>query len=254
MQYSRIYKSASHAALVVGFCLTTGAFAQSLPEGPGKAQVERVCSACHGLEIITKTRLDKPGWEGLVDDMVSRGAQGTRDDLQKVVTYLSTNFGKPHATQPVAPATQGPATASDAPPASSEDVLRGRSLVVGNRCLTCHRIADQGSRVGPDLTAIGANRSAEDLQNSLTKPDAEVLPENRYARVVTRDGGTVTGRLLNQDGFSVQIIDSGEQLRSFLRTDLREYKIIEKGLMPSYAGDLSASEIADVVKYLSSLK
>jgi putative heme-binding domain-containing protein len=123
-----------------------------------------------------------------------------------------------------------------------------------NGCSGCHQIGQTGSRVGPDLTSIGENRSYEQLQQAIVAPDQEVLPENRYARVVLKDGTTVTGRLLNQDGFSVQMMDSKEQLRSFLRSDLREYTILTKGLMPSYSGKLSTSDVADLTKYLASLK
>ncbi len=81
-----------------------------------------------------------------------------------------------------------------------------------------------------------------------------MLPENRGIRVVTKTGTTVTGRLLNQDAFSVQLIDDKEQLRSFERSALREAAILTKGLMPSYQGKLTEPQVNDVVNYLASLK
>ena len=84
----------------------------------------------------------------------------------------------------------------------------GAAIVAGKgKCLTCHRIQDNGSRLGPDLTDIGAIRTLEQIQTSLVDPDAEILPENRFYRVVTRDGATITGRLLNLDTFQVLMRD-----------------------------------------------
>jgi len=71
---------------------------------------------------------------------------------------------------------------------------------------------------------------------------------------VTQDGKTVTGRLLNQDAFSVQLFDAQERLLSFSKSDLKEYAFVVKSAMPSYQGKLSPKELADLVSYLVSLK
>jgi quinoprotein glucose dehydrogenase len=111
-----------------------------------------------------------------------------------------------------------------------------------------------GSYIGPFLDNVGAHRSPEQLHASLATPKKEVLPEDRTVRLVTNDGKTVTGRLLNQDGFSVQFIDSSGQLRSIARSGLREYTIVTANPMPSYADKLSAQDLTDLVRYLSSMK
>ena len=85
-------------------------------------------------------------------------------------------------------------------------------------------------------------------------PDEEVVPENRVVRVVTKEGATVTGRLLNQDAISVQLITPKEELKTYLRANLREFAIVDKGLMPSVQGKLTDQQVADIVSYLSSLK
>lgn len=137
---------------------------------------------------------------------------------------------------------------------ATPDPARGRALLDANGCLDCHRIGDRGSRVGPDLSDIGARRTPERLEQALVDPDAEVLPEARSIRVVTKDGATVTGRLLNQDAVSVQLITDKELLKSYLRDTVRSATILDKGLMPSYLGRLTAPQIADLVAYLGSLK
>jgi putative heme-binding domain-containing protein len=135
------------------------------------------------------------------------------------------------------------------------DASRGHALFDGKgTCLTCHRVSGTGSRLGPDLTNVGQVRRAIDLERSLLDPDAEVLGNNRFYRVVTKDGVTTTGRLLNLDTFTVQMLDSKEQLRSFVKSDLRDHGFADKSPMPSYKDKLSAQELADLVSYLVSLK
>jgi cytochrome c oxidase cbb3-type subunit III len=134
------------------------------------------------------------------------------------------------------------------------DAVRGKTIFDGKgACTTCHRVNGIGSRVGPDLSRVGQLRRTIELEQSLLDPAAEILPANRFYRVTTKDGVSVTGRLLNHDTFTVQILDSKEQLRSFVKTDLKEQGFIPTP-MPSYKGQLDPQETADVVSYLVSLK
>ena len=132
------------------------------------------------------------------------------------------------------------------------DPANGRTLVQANKCFECHRVGDTGSRVGPDLSDIGSRRTADRLTRALVAPDDEVLPENRFVRVITKDGTTVTGKLLNQDGFSIQLMNPDEQLKTYLKAGLREFAIVQKGLMPAFEG--SAAQTADIVSYLGTLR
>ena len=120
-------------------------------------------------------------------------------------------------------------------------------------CFDCHRIGDRGSRLGPDLSDIGSRRTPDRLRQTMV-PDEGVVPENRFVRLVTTDGATITGRLLNQDPVSVQLISPKEELKTYLRATLREYAIVDKGLMLSAEGKLTSQQVADIVTYLPSLK
>ncbi len=121
------------------------------------------------------------------------------------------------------------------------DISRGRQAVTGaGECLDCHAIGRAGSHLGPDLSLIGRDRRA-------------IRAEHRFVRVVPRRGAAVVGRLLNQDSFSVQLLDEDERLRSFDKSALREVGFVESP-MPSYRDRFSQQEIADVVAYLASLR
>jgi cytochrome c oxidase cbb3-type subunit 3 len=144
-------------------------------------------------------------------------------------------------------------SASDAT-ASGGDPTHGKLVFESKGCLNCHRVRGNGSRLGPELTDIGSQRRAVELEKSILDPNAEILPQNRFFRVVTQDGATITGRLLNQDAFTIQLLDSKERLMSFSKTDLKEFAFVDKSPMPSYQGKLSPQELTDLVSFLVSLK
>src|SRR5256712_5553772 len=135
------------------------------------------------------------------------------------------------------------------------NAARGQTIFEekGN-CTNCHRVNGKGSRVAPDLSDIGAIRSPDALRRSLTDPTGSMLPLNRYVRAVTRDGKVITGRRLNEDTYTVQLIDTEERLVSLIKSDLREYAVLKTSAMPPYKEKLTSAELDDVVAYLRTLK
>jgi putative heme-binding domain-containing protein len=139
--------------------------------------------------------------------------------------------------------------------AAAGDPARGRTVFEGKgQCLTCHAVGGVGSRAAPSLTEIGAFRRVVEIRTSLIEPDAEIRPENRSVRAVTREGATITGRLLNQDTFTLQLLDAQERLLLLDKSNLREFSLLKTSPMPSYRDKLSAQELADLVSYLASLR
>jgi quinoprotein glucose dehydrogenase len=141
------------------------------------------------------------------------------------------------------------------PPPPGGDAARGRALFAGfGECARCHRVGGMGSRIGPNLSDVGARMPPSDMLAALLRPDERVLPAQWYVRAVTRDGRTITGRRLNEDTYSVQLIDAREELVSLVKEELREYEPIKKSPMPSYEGKLTREQLGDLVAYLASLK
>lgn len=245
-----------HAGAILGLSFAPAGLAQSLPAGPGSATVQRVCSKCHNITIVTARRLSEAGWENVVENMISRGAAATPDEQEEIVSYLAATFG------PGAPASQNaasgkasvPVQAPPPPPALDDSqTARAKELIESNGCLSCHQMNGQGSFAGPYLGDVGANLSAEQISAALVSPSKELSPRNRTVSLVTRDGKKVDGKLLNQDGFSVQLIDASGQLLTFERANLRNFTIVTANPMPSYANRMAPDDISLLVKYLETL-
>ena len=135
------------------------------------------------------------------------------------------------------------------------DAKHGLAIFEGKgTCLNCHRVNNRGSRRGPDLTDIGAVRSAGVIERTLVDPNGQLMPINRPVHAVTKDGKVINGRRLNEDTYTVQMADEEGRLISYTKSDLREFTVSTKSAMPSFKGELTADELADLVSYLVSLK
>lgn len=214
------------------------------------------CAGCHGLagDSVPGIELGRGQFRARSDPeivaIIRNGIPGT--------TMPPSGFSETQASTIVA-YLRNMASASG-PTASGGDVVggdatRGKSLFDGKgQCATCHRVNGVGPRVAPDLTDVGAIRRALELRQKLLDPNAAIRPGNRFIQAVTTDGAAITGRLLNQDSFSIQLIDSRERLVSLPKAGLREFGFVKSSPMPSYRDKLAGDELADLVAYLVSLK
>jgi putative heme-binding domain-containing protein len=224
------------------------------------------CSPCHGLNA-------KGGGRG-PDLTAGHWVHGSTDaDLFRTVTRG-------------VPGTEMPANALDDPevwailayvrslaPAKTEavsgDPAKGKKIFWETEgCSTCHMVRGRGGVLGPDLSRVGEARSADYLIDSIRQPSKELStgmldPNNHYGlplvfdtvTVVTPDGQKIVGVAKNEDTFSLQLIDTNQQLQFFLKKNLREVTHERKSLMPTYSEDmLKPTELQDLVAYLESLR
>ena len=81
------------ALLVLPLLFSWPAQPQDLPEAKGKDLYEKICGTCHGTDVVFKTRTTKEKWKATVDEMASRGAEGTDEQLDTIIDYLAKCFG-----------------------------------------------------------------------------------------------------------------------------------------------------------------
>jgi putative heme-binding domain-containing protein len=210
------------------------------------------CTNCHGPDGDAVPGVDlghgqfrRASSDAELADIIRRGIPGT--------AMPPGNYSSRQASLIVAYLRSMATTGQKA--TATGDAARGHALFEGRgQCLTCHQVQGNGSRLGPDLTDIGRLRRVSELERALVDPPIEVRPQNRRARVVTRDGATITGRLLHHDTFTLLLLDSHEELRAFNKADVREITVIKTNPKMSYRDRLDAQELADLVSYLMTLK
>lgn len=208
------------------------------------------CALCHGPqgETVDGINLRRGQFRTATSDddlrrVVSQGAAEGRmpafdlrpEELNGVIAYIRAGFDPEGVAVRIG------------------DPARGRALFTGKGgCDACHRVNGVGPRSAPDLSDIGLLRTPAILQNSLTDPATVLTPINRPVRLVTRNEEVITGRRLNEDTYSVQVLDSNERLRSLRKSDLVRYDINDT---PTHRPtSLSAEEVADLVGYLLTLR
>jgi cytochrome c oxidase cbb3-type subunit 3 len=239
----------------------TGAHAQGQDRAPEYFQTDiqygaqifaTQCTACHGTsgDQVPGVNFRAGQFKRVVSDndlraTITNGVPGTAmqpfafgaSELTGIVSYLRNM------------------NSFDARGMMLGNAARGQTLFVGaGNCASCHAVNGKGPRIAPDLGDIGTLRTAELLHRTLVDPAASMLPANRPMHAVTKDGKVINGRRLNEDTYTVQLIDEQERLVSLTKSDLREFTVLKTTPMPSYKDKLSAQELADLEAYLLSLK
>jgi putative heme-binding domain-containing protein len=134
------------------------------------------------------------------------------------------------------------------------DAARGAALFRSKGCIGCHRVNGEGGGLGPDLTQIGKMRSVEHLRQSILDPSADVQPRYWVASFNDAAGKPGDGFVMNEDTYSVQLMDMNQQLHSYEKAALHDYKVEKVSKMPSYKDSLTGEPLDDLVAYLASLR
>jgi putative heme-binding domain-containing protein len=153
-----------------------------------------------------------------------------------------------------------------APAKALGNAVHGKGLFYGDaNCSLCHMVEGRGGRLGPDLTAVGGSRTREAMIDSvrdpsrrlawgLTEATKEFPQEYESVTAVMADGKEIKGVTLNEDSFSVQIMDSNEQIHLLEKDKLRSFQKSRQSAMPKYDADvLSDKDLEDIVAYLISV-
>lgn len=232
----------------------------------GREVYNHVCTACHGYDGQSGEMAPALGASGHrylrttdqeIFDAIRSGIPGT--------AMPKTGLDEPTAWKVAAYIRSLRGTAIDAP--APGNAAHGEEIYNREHCSTCHMIRGKGGLVGPDLTDIAGRRKLYAIRDALTKPEHIVItdggshelhlaPMDTYkaVHVVTKDGKTIAGVLLNEDNYSVQMLGTDNQLHLFTRAELREVDEDAKSLMPTdYDKRLSKDEFQDLMAFLTRL-
>ena len=225
------------------------------------------CALCHGLGAkgggrgpdLTRAQKKFAHTDAEMFQIISNGIAGTAmpangtngqgvgmtdEEIWQIITYIRSQEVKASAK-------------------SAGDAAHGKQLFYGDaNCSVCHMVEGKGGRMGPDLTSVGGSRTREALIDSvrnpsrrlawgLTEATKEFPQEYESVTVVTADGKKIRGVTLNEDSFSVQVMDMGGQIHLLDKDQLRSFQKSRESMMPVYGADtLSDQELEDIVAFL----
>jgi putative heme-binding domain-containing protein len=94
-------------------------------------------------------------------------------------------------------------------------------------------------------------KPSQRLAWGLTEPTKEFAQRYETVTVVTPDGEEIKGVTLNEDSFTLQLMDTAERLHLFEKDKLRSITKGRASLMPSYNTEtLSDRDLSDIIAYL----
>jgi putative heme-binding domain-containing protein len=233
----------------------------------GESQFRANCAFCHGLGARgggrgpDLTRAQKrhgnadadlfrtindgvPGTAMPPNGATQQGVGMTGDEIWQVISYIRSVQKKTDAQ-------------------AAGNAAHGKELFFGSAaCATCHMEQGKGGRLGPDLTTTGTARSIEYLVESVRNPSrrlaqgiSEAMKEfsQEYVTVTAVDasGQKFQGTVLNEDNFSLQMIDTRERLHLFDKSKLQSLEESRQSLMPAYDQKmLPEKDLQDLLAFL----
>ena len=236
----------------------------------GEFEFRANCAFCHGLgargggrgpdltraqkkhgnsdtDLLRTINEGVPGTAMPPNGATQQGVGMTEEEIWQVISYIRSVQVK-------------------TPAAPLGNAAHGKELFVGSAaCSTCHMIEGKGGRLGPDLTGTGSARSVEYIVDSVRNPSRrlaqgiseamkEFSQEYETVTVVDDHGQRFQGVVLNEDNFTLQMLDMREQLHLFEKDKLRSYEKSRESLMPKYDEKvLPEKDLQDLVAYLLSV-
>ncbi len=275
---NRILLAAAGIAMAGLLAVTAGAGADDKNPFAGDAKAAKLgeyqfrinCAFCHGLSArgggrgpdLTKAQKRHGNSDADLFRTISQGVPGTAmpagvnggigvgmtdEEIWQVITYIRSVQVKASAVPLGNPG-------------------HGKELFYGSaRCGTCHMVEGKGGRLGPDLTEAGSMRSVESLVDSVRNPSRRLAQRMKEAAkefpqeyetvaVTTPEGKKITGVTMNEDNFSLQMMDADEKIFLFEKDKLKSFEKSRESLMPPYdAKMLSEKDLNDLVAYLLSV-
>lgn len=210
------------------------------------------CAGCHGLDgrggerapsIATNPAVQQFSDADLMR-IIQQGISGTgmppfrslqTPEVEAVVAYLR--------------ALQGTGNALTLP----GNPERGKTLFFGTAgCSSCHMVNGVGGFIASDLSQFAGTHSVEQTRNAITNPIAD--RQSRTAVAISRSGEKYSGRVRNEDNFSLQLQTLDGAFHFLLKSDLDRIEYASQPLMPSnYSSSLKPDELNDLISYLMSL-
>ena len=132
--------------------------------------------------------------------------------------------------------------------------LRGKQLYFENagvQCKNCHRWKNQGQQVGPDLDAIGAKQTRQQILKSILEPSQDIDPKFMTYLAERADGKTVAGIIVGRDGKQTTLRQIDGKSITIDNAEIEVFAPQNKSLMPELLlKDLTPQDVVDLIEFI----
>ncbi|MBC8258794.1 MAG: c-type cytochrome [SAR324 cluster bacterium] len=185
----------------------------------------------------------------------------TPDEVKAVILYLQSQGGEVDVAQIKLPDVILAAQKEEAEPWQpyfAGDPENGMELFFDEEsnagCSRCHTVAENGGKVGPELTTVSGTRSPQYIVESIIQPSEVIASGFESLLIVSKDGRYLTGIKKGEDEQSISLmLDTGE-IQKVSKDEIEEVAPQETSVMPSgFADDLTMTEFHDVLAFVLTL-
>jgi putative heme-binding domain-containing protein len=135
---------------------------------------------------------------------------------------------------------------------------RGRKIFLDTKrsqCLSCHRLGNDGERIGPELTGVGSRFARVYLIESILEPSRAIAPSYQTLVVSLKNGRSLQGVKIEENEKTVTLADQKGEKHALVRADIDETHPSPLSTMPEgLERQLSADEFVDLIAFLVSQK
>jgi putative heme-binding domain-containing protein len=135
---------------------------------------------------------------------------------------------------------------------------RGRKVffdVEKSQCLKCHRLGDQGERIGPDLTGVGSRFARIYIVESILEPSRTIAPSYGTWVVALTNGKQLSGVKIAETATTLTLADSQGQKHLLAKDAIETQQPSTVSAMPDgLEKRFTEDEFVDMIAFLMSQK
>jgi putative membrane-bound dehydrogenase-like protein len=127
--------------------------------------------------------------------------------------------------------------------------LQAGHEVAKKTCFVCHKLYGEGAEVGPDLTGVGRS-SLDALLANVIDPNQVVGKGYENVQVETKDGRSLSGRLVEETDSRIKLLSSGPKEEVVAKSDIATRRVSELSVMPEGLEQMPDADFRNLISYI----
>ncbi|MBI2946554.1 MAG: dehydrogenase [Verrucomicrobia bacterium] len=128
------------------------------------------------------------------------------------------------------------------------DLNAGREIA-RKTCFTCHKLHNEGAEVGPDLTGVGRS-TLDALLANVIDPNQIIGKGYENVEVETKDGRTVSGRLVEDTETRIRLLAQGPKEEVIAKSNIASMRVSEVSVMPEGLEQMPDADFRNLIWFL----